>query len=430
MNPTENERNLIVALLRDKNELIRLRPELTPEYIANPLLSKAWAELIDLADHGFDTDIHTLTNSGKFNDAEKDELWGLYLDDKLGGDPAKGFQRVINSAISRKIERYIKSIRFDNFDAFEYREAASAHITEIENMLSSHMDVSMETILTEFRTHIEGSARGDNLRIPTPWRSLNNALNCGISPTDYIIIGGVPCSGKTTFMLCIALHAAKHGHIVHFIEGEMPPVQLLARLTGIHSGRDVNDIMSGHAMKEAEELIELMSSIPFITPPCSENTFEALQRTVMKAINQGAQLIFVDYLQKYAPVGVNEFSMIKHVSGWLRSIALKHNIAIVAASAFNRNEQNTFKNNSDQQQKEPRQTLASLFGSSSLGHDCKAAILLSSEAVNNIEEAKEGSRRLKVNVAKNRSGYMGVFDLGYHTRNQRIDESLPDITSH
>jgi replicative DNA helicase len=237
----------------------------------------------------------------------------------------------------------------------------------------------------------------------------------GLRPGDYVLLGVRAGAGKSSFMLSLALHAAKCGKRTAYLSGEMPIVECFDRLAGIYTGFNISDIRAGRENARMDEFLRFMDTAPLELFEAFENSVEELTREISALLYKKFDIIFVDYLQKYSysPKAKDEFQEIQKVSGILRNYALRSNAVFVVASSMNRAET-----------KSDKMTLHSFYGSSKLGHDGTIGLILDAE-LNDDEEMRTGTRAVTLNVAKNRNGARGEINLQFELRSQQIHEAVP-----
>lgn len=98
----------------------------------------------------------------------------------------------------------------------------------------------------------ENSERDELPGIPTPLIDLNRLLGGGAQNSDLHLIVGRPGQGKTSFLMQLAVHAARYKNNYRVVENhvavfslEMPHEQLAMRLAAQISGVDYQQIQSG-----------------------------------------------------------------------------------------------------------------------------------------------------------------------------------------
>jgi replicative DNA helicase len=406
----QTELDLIGILLVRPNELQDLIRSIKPE------LFKYCRRYIDAIlktyDKGENIDVKNVCLVGNLNGDEVIELTEITKDVSRLTNPSLLLGKLREYLQGDKIAELRLRLKAGERSTDDEVNDIRASLQEIESIGRANMPNKKE-LLSGF---IEYCQKSDSERIQTPFNTLNKMLNGGLSLGGYTLLGGTPGSGKTSFMLEIGLNAAKQGKKVAFIEGEMEANEILERLGGIDTGKEINLFKKNyeqHIKPFNAEFYEL----PFEIIPLFDRNLDNLMKEVKYWANDGAKLIFIDYLQVFPPKRAykDEFMEIRETSRRLRELALMHNVHIFVASSLNRSEANANKISPD------KISLNSFYGSSGLGHDCSLGLILSGEQ-SEIDEFIKPERMVKLHVVKNRSGARGDITLKYYLRSQRFEE--------
>jgi replicative DNA helicase len=265
------------------------------------------------------------------------------------------------------------------------------------------------------RWHKEAS--GAVTKFPAGFARMDSMLNGGFSPAGLSFVGGYAGEGKSDFALSVAIHLARAGVNVSFLEGEMPEDELhdrAARMT------------SGPGSKARLDWLAEYESLPLDFLLLSDRTPSRLLGAAERAVLDGARFVVVDYLQTFSQIerdADKHYLAIKNLSAQLRALLLRQAekgvmLHIMALSNLNRSEAGS-----------GRPGLSSLYGSSGLAHDCTEAIMVYSENSESarFQELQTGERSVTVEVVKARNGRRGplpfVFTGGHHRfREQELTE--------
>ncbi len=407
---SEVEALLLASLINSNGEFIKYKQRISAEYFSTELHKKIFEALLHINSEGGQFNFLAIKTAGNLNNEENctlTEISGLECSGRnLGLYVLKLTELIINEKINN-----FKLTKHE--DCFEAQEDIQKLNLEITQLFSSHSHKSKETQLSEFKKYIEYNKQGSVKRIRTSFPTINKMLSGGFSPGAFVLVGGIPGSGKTSFLLQLALSASKDGFKTYFVESEMSEPEIYERCCGILSGQDIDSIRCG--VSSSVDAISQLHSLPI------EFHFD-YKRTLLNLLNEvelgavnGASLVIVDYLQVYgerSKTSSDEFLSIKKVSESLRQIALKYNLVLIVASSLNRNEISTNKPG-----------LNSLYGSSGLGHDCSHAILLHGEQLDE-DEISSRERNLVLRVVKNRTGVRGEINLKYLLDSQKMGELI------
>lgn len=224
-----------------------------------------------------------------------------------------------------------------------------------------------------------------------------------ISRGDYVIVGGRPSSGKTALTLQIMLTMAKDHRVVYF-SLETKPDKIFDRLIATYTGADFGAIKRG-ALSEGEwgrisRYGEAFSRLNFSVVSAAGWTVEQVKA---KAMQERAEIIFIDYLTLLAGQGKTLYEKATNLSLDLHTLSQHCNIAVVALSQLNR-----------EGKSDPDMT--HLRDSGQAEQDADLILLLAGEA---------GSDHRDLIVCKNKEGQTGKIPIhfdGVHQRFTLIDE--------
>lgn len=401
------EMDIISAIMYEPSGFHKV--SLRPEHFSNEFHRKIIEAMGECIEQGYEITPANVYTVGRFSSQEISSLT------EIGAKP--GNLRLLSLRLAEEaMKELILSLKLklnSENDVFDMLDEIRKTESEAMAIIESHKTKDKTTLLQEYLEYIQTNARDGVKCIPTPFPTLTRMLSGGFTFGDISFIGGYPGSGKTSFMLSLALHAARNGIKTAFIEAEMMMNEILERLNGIYTGANIDEIRTGEMYDTlSRQFISELHNLPLEIVPCYERTIEELRRKILKAVNDGVKFVFIDYLQVFVPKGraEDEYSKIKMLSEMLRQVALQHNVHLCVASSLNRNEIG-----------ERNLSLASLYGSSQLGHDCAVAILLKGEQ-GDIQELITRERTLTLHVVKNRQGARGEINFRYYLSSQRMQE--------
>jgi hypothetical protein len=191
----------------------------------------------------------------------------------------------------------------------------------------------------------------------------------------------------------------------------MPVNEIFARLNGQFSNIPVDELEAGKHLEDAYKFCEQMKFLKYEVQFDFNRNVASLVAGIKAAINEGAKMILVDYLQVFVDKNgraQDEFAKIKALSEAIRRLTLVNNVHILAASSLNRLEAGA-----------QRLTLNSFYGGSQLGHDCYTAMILT-DTENGMPDEK--IRTVNCEIVKNRGGYTGSFAVRYNLPTQDMVE--------
>ena len=120
----------------------------------------------------------------------------------------------------------------------------------------------------EFVARLEARVRGDEKPLPTPWPTLNRALtgrdtDGGFWPGLHFLVGGTG-AGKTQFAMQCALEAAKRDVPVLYVNLELAPLDLFARMAALLTGQKWSKLWNGTETLATEgDPIATLQALPF-----------------------------------------------------------------------------------------------------------------------------------------------------------------------
>jgi replicative DNA helicase len=403
----ELQRKIIGSILAFPESFAKFIRALSVDNFAGEFSRQTMAAIHRCHEDGHAINPANVAAIGKLSEAD---LTGLQISG--GADLGLLVKLLAECSVRDRCMKFKDSIT-EEADPFELLEGLKKLDNETAAIIGANKEPDKQQILEDYIEFLQTNATKGVQRIPTGLPTLDRMLTGGLAPGNISFIGGTPGSGKTSFMLSLALNAAKAGTSVAFLEGEMTTDEILERLNGIETGESIDLIREGKDYKRlSQKFISDFFKLPFDVLVDRERSIEGLVSQIKQRVHAGVRLIFVDYLQVYAPKGKaeDEYSQIKKVSETLRKIALQNQVHLCVASSLNRNEQG-----------QSRLSLNSLYGSSQLGHDCAVALLLTGEQ-NDLAELQARERTVTLSVVKNRSGPRGDITLRFLLGSQRMEE--------
>lgn len=167
----------------------------------------------------------------------------------------------------------------------------------------------------------------------------------GWQNSDLIIIAARPGMGKTAFVLCAALHAAKRGIPVGLFSMEMGAGQLMERLaameTGISAGRIKRGKLTTDEFMQVAESIKSISALPIYIDDTPGLTILELRAKARRLkMQHGIGVLIVDYLQLMTGGderrGGNREQEVSAISRGAKIIAKELEVPLIALSQLSR----------------------------------------------------------------------------------------------
>jgi replicative DNA helicase len=301
-------------------------------------------------------------------------------------------------------------------DADTLIEHAEKVVFEVAQNRQTREWKSMDQAVTEFYDHIryQDEHRGEPSGVQTNLTQLNKLLG-GLQKSDLIVVAGRPGSGKTSFGLSIAHHAAiKKKKVVALFSLEMSAEQLAQRLVSAESNVDshrlrlgeLNDDEWSRVVTAAGVLAEsqiYVDDSPILTP------LELRAKTRRLKIEHGLDLVVLDYMQLMSGSTLsrsesNRVQEMSYISRQLKALARDLEVPVLALSQLSR---------AVEVRPDKRPQLSDLRESGSIEQDADIVILIyrdknyfpTLESWQKAHPTKEYPEHIaEINVAKHRHG--------------------------
>lgn len=235
--------------------------------------------------------------------------------------------------------------------------------------------------------------------IGTGFRKLDSLLF--IAPGDFVVIGARPSVGKTAFSLQMALHMARTRKIVYF-SCETSAQKIYERALACYGNLSFRQIKQGGQIPKdkLERLKDGFSSLRLSVVEAAGWTVTEIQA---KAIQERAEVVFIDYLTLLSAEGKSLYEKATNASKGLHTMAQQSKIAVVALSQLNRAGDS-----------EP--TMVNLRESGQIEQDADAILFLHRSATG--EETDDQERKLI--ISKNKEGQCGFIKFRFDGNMQRF----------
>ena len=351
--------------------------------IANPITLKTFFEkdeaLIEIGGADYlarlASSAATIINAGEYGR----QIHDLYVRRQLiaiGEDVVnEAFDHHIEETANSQIERAEKSL-FDLAESGSYerdfRSFKEVSVGAIEMMEAAYRQKSGMTGLS------------------TGLRDVDEHLG-GLHKSDLVILAARPGMGKTSFLMNIAFHAAKHYHaevqddgtakvvdgaVVGFFSLEMSSEQLVTRALSEESGIPSNMLRRGQINNRDFDAIvrasQELSRVPLYLDDTPALSIQALRTRARRLKRQhGLSFVIVDYLQLVRPSGRsnndNRVQEVSEVTQGLKALAKELDVPVVAASQLSR---------AVEQREDKRPMLSDLRESGSIEQDADIVMFL------------------------------------------------------
>jgi replicative DNA helicase len=287
-------------------------------------------------------------------------------------------------------------------------EAESKLFTITEHQIKRDF-MPMREAVSEYFDRIEYLMQNqhESLGLPTGFRDLD-ALLGGLQKSDLIIFAARPGMGKTSFLLSIALNAARIGQRVGIFTMEMGVEQLVQRLISMETGINSQRLRAGQlGPQEYSRFVEAagrVSNFPiYIDDTPALNPMQMRTKCRRLQHEHGVDLILLDYVQLMNSGKAyenNRVQEVSYISRNLKELAREINVPLLTAAQLSR---------AVEQRQDKRPVLSDLRESGSLEQDSDIVMFLYRDSVYN--EATEFPNQADIIIAKHRNGPTGAIAL-------------------
>lgn len=272
-------------------------------------------------------------------------------------------------------------------------------------------------------------------KTPFQWDEITSVEDAGLRhcydltvPEEHAFVANGIVSHNTSFLLSVALNAAKLGSRIAIFTMEMGHEQITQRLLSMETGINTQRLRTGQidqrefsrfvaAGGRLEPLQIFIDDTPALTPLQMRTKCRRL------AHEHGLDLVIIDYMQLMSAGGQyenNRVQEISYISRAIKELARELNVPVFSAAQLSR---------AVEQRQDKRPQLSDLRESGSLEQDADLVLFLYRDVVYN--EATEFPNRADIIVAKHRNGPTGVVSLHFEksltkfsdARTQTIDLS-------
>ncbi len=243
-----------------------------------------------------------------------------------------------------------------------------------------------------------------------------DAKMSGLQPSDMIVLAARPSVGKTAFALNIAANAAtREGKCVLLFSLEMAKEQLVQRLLCLVGRVDSDRLRKGFlAGPEFQKIQHAASKLDnariYIDESAGLTPLELRSKARRQAALDPVDLVIIDYMQLMHTSGrsENRQNEISEISRAIKGLARELRVPVLTLSQLSR-----------EAEKDDRGVpkLSHLRESGAIEQDADVVIILSRPPATE----REGRENVIIaNIAKQRNGPTGRFDLLFQTNIQRF----------
>ena len=322
------------------------------------------------------------------------------------------YKQVLRSYINKKLGNEIKGLNVDEEGLEKIKELISNQ-SQLYSQVESDKDITENYIKELNNRAIEEHVLWSKLP------SLNRMTH-GIKRKQLTTIAGRPASGKSSLALQILLGIAESKQKVLFFPLEMSDNEMIDRILAHKRIIKSEEASSGKLSED-----KLNQAVKYLTELEHEGNLKFYEgvrdiESIEEAIRREKPFaVVIDQLSQMRS-SEEKFNSIReqfsYMTSNLKAIAMKHNVAVILLCQVNRGAE----------EQEP--TLANLKESGSIEEDSDNVILLyrTPSSKVNISLDWSTSRPMTINLAKQRSGETGIFQLPFKPSEMMFYESVDD----
>ena len=414
----EAEKSVLGSVLLDKDALINVSGWLQPGHFYDDRHALIYQAILDLFDSGLPIDLVTISDRLKKKKILSKVGGRAYLTELASFVPtsahAEEYANIVKENSTRRglISSAAQITNLSLDETIEISDVVDKSETLLFNVAQEGVKSNFVHVKELLKDAYERAAHAkdsdDYSGISTGFRELDVLLG-GFQKSDLIILAARPSVGKTSLALDMMRNAALiEKKNVAFFSLEMSNMQIMDRLLGMQSGIPfweirTNKLNDEKVVKLANTMGELGDANIFIDDMAGQHINQVRTKARRLAIEQGVDIIFVDYLQlMHGSSRESRTLEVSEVSQGLKNLAKELNIPVVALSQLSR---------AIEQRQGRRPQLSDLRESGSIEQDSDVVVFLDREETWNPETEKKGTADLF--VAKHRNGPTGMVELAF-----------------
>lgn len=414
----EAEKSVLGSMLIEKDAIINVSGWLKPFHFYDDRHALIYENILELFENGLPVDLVTLSDILKKKKVLSKIGGRSYLTELASFVPtaahAEEYANIVKENATRR--GLISSASEITRLAYDETTGLPVVIDKSETLL---FDVAQEGVKSQF-VHIKDllkeayeraahSIDSDEYRgVSTGFKDLDVLLG-GFQKSDLIILAARPSVGKTSLALDMMRHAALvEKKNVAFFSLEMSKMQIMDRLLGMQSGIPfweirTNKLNDDKVVKLANTMGELADANIFVDDQAGQHINQVRTKARRLAIEQGVDIIFVDYLQLMHGNSKESRTLeVSEVSQGLKNLAKELNVPVIALSQLSR---------AIEQRQSRRPQLSDLRESGSIEQDADVVMFIDREETWNPDTEKPGTGQLI--LAKHRNGPTGDIELAF-----------------
>ena len=438
---SDAEESILGALLIDGEVMLEIADSLKPGDFYKPANAKVYSAIQRLYEQSQPIDILTVSEELERR-GQIEEIGGrAALADLCDRTPTAVHAKQYAKIVERKsmlrgligAAGRIASIGYeDPSDISEAIDRAEAELFAVSERRAANGFTQIGTLVGAAYDQLDRmhQNRGQLMGLRTGYTAIDT-ITQGLQNSDFIVLAARPSVGKTSLALNIAENVSlREGKSVGVFSLEMSKEQLVLRLLSSVTKINSFNLRSGQVKdldfpKIADALGTLSNAKMFIDDTVNISVMELRTKARRLKMEQGLDLLIVDYLQLMQPGQQNRdgnrVQEVSDISRGLKALARELGIPIMALSQLSRQTEAREKG-------EPR--LSDLRESGAIEQDADVVIFLYRDAERS-DDAGVTGEAINFNVAKHRNGPTGSGQLWFRKEETRfvnlVRERAPEL---
>jgi replicative DNA helicase len=435
----EAEEAVLGSVLLNSDSLFEVASFLQPDDFFIVRNSWVWEAILRLHERNEQIDYVTVVEELR-QQGRLDDIGGAaYITYLINHTPAsiyaEAYGRIVErAAIRRRLLSAASEIaqlaHEESADINEVIDRAEASLFSVTERRLRKEIVPINIAISEYYDRIEHlyEHRGEPLGVPSGFVDLDRLLG-GLQKSDLIIVAGRPGMGKTSWLLSVALNAARARARVAIFSMEMSNEQIVQRLISSETGISTQNLRLGKLdEREWTLFVEATGSLSnvriFLDDTPAQSPIQMRTKCRRLYSEHGLDLIIIDYLQLMnSGTGrvENRVQEISFISRQLKQLARELNVPVLAAAQLSR---------AVEQRQDKRPQLSDLRESGSIEQDADVVMFIYREEMYN--ENTDRPNQADILVAKHRNGPTGTVTLFFRkelTQFSNLNRTGVDLAS-
>ncbi|MEL7673137.1 MAG: replicative DNA helicase [Chloroflexota bacterium] len=414
----EAEEAVLGSVLLNSDSLFEVASFLQPDDFFIVRNSWVWEAILRLQERNEQIDYVTVVEELR-QQGRLDDIGGAaYITYLINHTPssiyAEAYGRIVErAAIRRRLLAAASEIaqlaHEESADINEVIDRSEASLFAVTERRLRKELVPINIAISDYYDRIEHlyEHRGEPLGVPSGFVDLDRLLG-GLQKSDLIIVAGRPGMGKTSWLLSVALNAARARARVAIFSMEMSNEQIVQRLVSSETGISTQNLRLGKLDdREWTLFVEATGNLSnvriFLDDTPAQSPIQMRTKCRRLYAEHGLDLIMVDYLQLMNSGSgrvENRVQEISFISRQLKQLARELNVPVLAAAQLSR---------AVEQRQDKRPQLSDLRESGSIEQDADVVMFIYREDAYN--ENTEKVNQADILVSKHRNGPTGVVTL-------------------